>query len=288
MADRKPKTTKNTQSSGIARADSDRAAQLLEARLFQVLTSIATVLLTSGYSYGRLNDLARAAFVEAADRLLRESNSKLSIARIAASTGLPRIEVSRILSRRKAGTRRAADSKNRSRSVVMGWLSDPAFLDLNGRARALPYKGGRYDFQALVKRYSNDIPAKAMLVEMQRLGLVSQTSEGSVQLVRSGHQVSKLSATAMRAIEPWIAMLGETTRLKAKRNLSAKIGVVDLYFDSVPQINAVIRALHKKRAAFIESLFELGARTKDDHRFSARVTIGMAVARPVRAISIAG
>lgn len=282
MAGRTSPTRRANLISKRAQSRTNSARLALEARLSRVLTGIATVLIASGYSHTSLNRLSRAAFVSAAVLLLRDGTRKVSVARIAASTGLSRIEVSTILKQKNAALGRGVDTKNRSSNVALGWISDRDFLDFSGRPRTLLFRGGKSDFAALVKRYSRDIPARAMLVEMRRLGMVIESPPNRLRLIKSIHEVSRLSASAIRAVEPWMTMLGDTVLQSPKANLSAKTTQVDLHFDSIRQVNAVLNDLHKKRAAFVEGLSELGARGKNDSKLSLRVTIALAVARPQR------
>jgi hypothetical protein len=282
MASREQTSGRRVSREAAAKGEAERARLVLEAHLARVLTGIATVLITSGYAHSRLSKLSRTAFVEAASALLRDESRKVSVARIAASTGLTRTEVSRIVRRKDQGSPQSQDPKNRSSNVALGWVSDKDFADARNRPRPLPFRGAKHDFSALVKRYSGDIPARAMLVEMRRLGMVSQDSNKKIRLVRAAVHVPSQTASAMRAVSQWVDLLGEGLRKTPRMNLSSNANQVELFFDSIPQVNAVMRVLRKRKTAFVQGISELGARTARDSHYSLRITVALAVARPVQ------
>jgi hypothetical protein len=265
-------------------AKSSQSEGVLESHLSRVLLSIATLLIGSGYAYSKLSKLAREAFVEAASSILREEKRKVNIARIAASTGLTRTEVSKIVRRSERNyTLERSDPGSRPANVAAGWISDKYFLDSRNKPRPLPFKGGRFDFTALVRKYSGDIPVRAMMIEMRRLGMVSQDAHGVVRLVRPAIEISKTTVSAMQAVSPWVGLLGESARERTLGTLNSNTHKIDLHFDSLPQVNMVMRQLRKRRVAFIQGLSELGTRTQKDGNLSLRITVAVATAKPTQA-----
>ena len=57
---------------------------------------------------------------------------------------------------------------------------DPEFVDARGASRPLPKSGGPGSFDALVAGVSRDVRPKAVLDELQRLGVVHDTEAGLV------------------------------------------------------------------------------------------------------------
>jgi hypothetical protein len=75
-------------------------------------------------------------------------------------------------------------------SVVARWISEPRFLNADQTARALartPSRGnlGEPDFTTLVAEISRDVGARAVLDELQRLGVVELQDDGYVSLKSS-------------------------------------------------------------------------------------------------------
>jgi hypothetical protein len=66
---------------------------------------------------------------------------------------------------------------------VSGWIRDSDFLDAGKEPRALPFEGESPTFSELVRRYSGDVPARAMLDELLRVGAVEKTGDGDIRLL---------------------------------------------------------------------------------------------------------
>jgi len=260
----------------------------LDDQLGQILASLAQLLLRNGYGFSRVSKLTKIAFVNAAKAIDVGSMAKISIARIAAVTGLTRIEVSQLL--RTTGARKAPirEPLNRAARVVTGWLSDKAFRDAHGQPKALPFVSTRTSFSALVKKYSGDIPARAMLSEMKRLGMVRHDSSDTVRLERGRQQGSRLTISAIRAITPWIHFLADVERVGNRGALTSDARKFQLKFDSLPQILAATREIEKRRAVFVESLRHLGSNSKQSSKFQIDVSVAVALAAAVPAATAKG
>ena len=76
----------------------------------------------------------------------------------------------------------ATDRYNRAARVITGWVRDKEFHDKAGDPLALPVEGENASFGALVRSYSGDIPVRAMLDELLRVGAVRKTKEGRILL----------------------------------------------------------------------------------------------------------
>lgn len=76
----------------------------------------------------------------------------------------------------------ATDRYNRAARVITGWVRDKEFHDKAGDPFALPVEGENASFGALVRCYSGDIPVRAMLDELLRVGAVRKTKEGRIRL----------------------------------------------------------------------------------------------------------
>ena len=107
--------------------------------------------------------------------------------RIAILTGLTRKEVQALLDLPIHREERYGDEYNRAARVITGWLRDPDFGDGCGHPLPLRMAGKRLSFRALVKRYSGDIPERAMLDELVRVGAVKRLRDGRIGLVTRGY-----------------------------------------------------------------------------------------------------
>lgn len=272
------KESRKTKKRGKSRAGDSRSADTLDANLRLIFDSLARLLVASGYGYARLGKLVKLSFVNAAKSIDREKGGKLSNARVAALTGLTRTEVSQLL---RHGEQNSIDPGNRALRVVQGWLTDPRYAQSRGLPRKLSFKGEESSFSNLVRKYSGDIPARAMLSEMKRLRIVRIDARDRVLLVRTTLGVSRKTMLTMRAISPWLEMLASTNDADRFGEVTSKAKQVDIAFNSLPQLLAAVRELEHRRIAFVNGLEQLGAESKANRKHSLRISIAVAAEKAV-------
>jgi hypothetical protein len=152
---------------------------------------------------GRFVDILKLAFVEVIEEDFRVPGRKLSISRIALLSGLTRREASRLVdSTWLSDLESPRRQLNRAASVFEAWSADPRFQDAEGRPAALPFddeEGAEASFKALVRAHGADVPARAILDELVRVGAVGATRDGRVRPLQNTY-VSLLEDDAKLAI----------------------------------------------------------------------------------------
>jgi hypothetical protein len=254
----------------------------LDAPLAQILAHLARPLLLNGYGFAHLNALARIAFVEAARAIYGQDESKVSIARIAALTGLTRVEVSRIIKTNDSAANSSTLHPNRAARVARGWASDKEFTQRDKSPRELSFSGRGNNFSSLVKKHSGDIPARAMLKEMTRLSMVEHTARNTVKLLRRTVPPTRSTVTTLRAIAPWVRLLSAKSERGKSAEHTSKANQVTLHFDSLPQVFSLLRELESRRAAFVAGLVELGMRRKPSNLYEMAISVAVATTKPMR------
>ena len=252
----------------------------LDALLLDILSSIATILVSTGYGFSRANKLAKIAFVRAARSVVLETGSKSSIARIAALTGLTRIDVSRVIQSLDSARPMIASSINRAARVARGWVTDGRFSQRNSKPRLLAFVGPGDTFSALVRQYSGDIPAKAMLIEMTRLGMVRQDTRGYLMLVRSDVAKSRRTTRALNAAIPWISFLASASKAHTEREFVFRSDKFKLHFSSHRQVFEAMHELQVRRRAFVAALKQLGSPRNRRAQFSLNISVAAAASAP--------
>ncbi len=164
----------------------------LSLAIFRILRSVAKIGLRYGMSTGAMAELLRRASIEAAQDLLREEQSKVTTASVCAMTGLYRKEIRRIEQLPSLADSSSDDKYNRSVRVITGWRRDPEFHTRAGKPAALTLDGDN-GFDALVRKYSGDMTPVAMKHELERLGLISVTSNNLVKLESRAYLSSRES-----------------------------------------------------------------------------------------------
>lgn len=139
-------------------------------------------------SFKAFLDIAKRAYIEVAASEFGIPGKKQSVSRIALLSGLTRKEVQRLLeAHTTADDSDAGERYNRAARVVAGWVRDKDFADAAGNPKALPLlqesdSPERASFADLVRRFSGDIPFRAVLDELLRVGVVETLGNGTVQL----------------------------------------------------------------------------------------------------------
>lgn len=161
----------------------ERAIDLAVARL---LRPLFRVLLRHGKSYRAFDDLAKRTFVEVALEDFGIPGKKPSVSRASILSGLTRKEVQRLLQTPALEDAGTGERRNRAAQVLTAWLRDADFLDPQGDPRPLELEGER-GFATLVKRHSGDMPTRALLDELLRVGAVERLPDGRVALLSRGY-----------------------------------------------------------------------------------------------------
>lgn len=156
--------------------------ELLASTVGRILRPLVRILLRNGISYGTFADLAKREFLDVAAREFSVKGRKQTVSRIAVLTGLTRKEVKRLSEQEPSADRSSADRYQRAARVVAGWRRDGAFLDPEGVPAVLSIGGTENSFQVLVRRYSGDIPYRAILDELVADGSAVQLDGQRIQL----------------------------------------------------------------------------------------------------------
>jgi hypothetical protein len=169
----------------------------LATATLRVLRPLVRILLRHGISYATFAELAKWVYVDVATEDFGIPGRKQSVSRVAVITGLTRKEVTRVQQLPRPDDSDEAEQYNRAARVIGGWLRDPDFRDGESPAE-LPFEHGPNSFSELVRRHSGDVPARAILDELLRVGAVERQGDGPVRLIARayiprGSEVDKLT-----------------------------------------------------------------------------------------------
>jgi hypothetical protein len=163
-----------------------RFGQALAAAVERVLRPMFRILLRNHMSFKAFVDIAKHTYVEVAADEFGIPGKKQSVSRVALLSGLTRKEVQRLLDAPAANDAEAGERYNRAARVVAGWVRDAEFSDADSNPKVLTLQEGatqgRASFAALARRFSGDIPFRAVLDELLRVGVVEHVDDNSVRL----------------------------------------------------------------------------------------------------------
>ena len=217
------------------------------AVLKSLLSELALVLLPRGMTPRRFSELARYAFVRAAADISRLRNGRVNYSRVAAQTGLTRADVKRLLHRNAREANKGGGNTAVER-VINGWRTDGQFTVRLGRPKPLRITGRRGSFAQLVKKYGGDVPHRAVLDELRRIGAVRDIP-GAVQLRRS---LDLRQRNNFAFLSPVLPVLIDGLRVASKWDGSKEDGRLR------------VRSQEYRTAEFSKtSVSELGVRVRD-------------------------
>jgi hypothetical protein len=181
----------------------DTPYKALATATLRVLRPFVRILLRHGISYATFAELAKWVFVDVATEEFAMPGRKQSVSRVAVITGLTRKEVTRVQQLPRPDDSEETEQYNRAARVIGGWLRDPDFSNGDEPAE-LPFEDGPASFSELVRRHSGDVPARAILDELVRVGAVERKGDGPIRLVTHAYiphssEVNKLTIVGQDA-----------------------------------------------------------------------------------------
>lgn len=163
--------------------DSNSTKDTLLSSILKILRPLMRILLRNGVPYGTFADIAKRVYVSVAMEECGLPNRKQSISRVSVITGLNRKEVSRIKNLPELDTGITTERYNRAARVISGWVRDRRFTDSTGKPADLNIDGEGATFSELVKLFSGDVPVRAILDELIRVGSVERGEDGKIRLL---------------------------------------------------------------------------------------------------------
>jgi hypothetical protein len=147
-----------------------------------VMTPLVRILLRNGISFREFAEVLKEVFVAVSTRDLTIPGRRMTLSRIAIVTGLTRKEVSSIVRDDELRRRALQTNANRAARILEAWHTDTRFLGPYGFPRDLHIESidPAGTFADLVREHSGDMPVRAMLEELLRVGAVKLLESGEV------------------------------------------------------------------------------------------------------------
>lgn len=155
----------------------------LSAAIERLLRPLVRVLLRQSVPFSAFEEIAKEVYVDVAMNEFAIPGKKPSISRASILTGLTRKDVqARVTGPRDLFSEGSEHHYNRAARVLSAWTRHPDYQDGSGQPRALDIEGPE-GFAALVRRHSGDMPARAVLDELLRVGAVRKREDGRFEPV---------------------------------------------------------------------------------------------------------
>ncbi len=161
--------------------------ELAAAAVLRLLRPLARLMIDHGLQLPSMIELLKKALVDEAVASYGPTDRSNSDSRIAIQTGVHRKDVRRLREQVPDDSGLTPPMIPVANAVVARWISDPRFLRADRTPLPLartPRLGhpGEPDFSMLIAEVSRDVGARAVLEELQRLGVATVLEDGMVQL----------------------------------------------------------------------------------------------------------
>ena len=228
----------------------------LSAAVLRLLRPLVRILLKNGVSYRTFSDLIKWVYVDVAGKEFGIKGRKQSTSRISVITGLSRKEVKRVRQITRPDDSTSSEKYNRAARVIAAWRREKKFLDAEGKPAPLPMAGPGVSFSELVKRFSGDVPSRATLDELIRIGAVKQLDDGKISLVKRSYIPDNSNAAKLHILGTDVAHLISTIDHNLKPEPIGPLYQRKVAYDNLPdEILPQFRKLSAKRAqSLLESL----------------------------------
>jgi hypothetical protein len=166
----------------------------LYAAVLRLLSPLVRLLLRNGVSFSTFSDLAKWIYVDVAAREFKIEGRRQSTSRVSVITGLSRREVMRVRKLQRPDITASTERHNRAARVIAAWRRESDFLDAKGKPALLPMEGRGATFSELVKRFSGNVPPRAILDELIHVGAVERRGNGRIGLLARAYIPQNLDA----------------------------------------------------------------------------------------------
>jgi len=157
------------------------SAPTLATAVLRILRPLVRILLRNGVSFQTFMELVKHMYIDVAMQHLEIPGRRASVSRAAVLTGLTRKEVQRVMALPEPLDVDSTERYNRAARVVSGWVRDADFLASSGEPRPLAADED-HGFTELVRRYGGDVPPRAVLDELLRVGAAECSRDGRIRL----------------------------------------------------------------------------------------------------------
>ena len=232
----------------------DKHLKPLSAAVLRLLRPLVRILLRNGVSYSTFSDFVKWVYVDVAGKEFGIEGRKQSTSRVSVITGLSRKEVMRVRQLSRPDDRASTEKYNRAARVIAAWRRDRNFLDAEGWPAPLPMAGPDASFSELVKRFSGDVPVRATLDELIRVGAVERLEDGRISLLTRTYIPESSDADKLNILGTDVAHLISTIDHNLKSDPIGPFFQRKVAYDNLP--DEVLPGFRKHSAKRAQTLLE--------------------------------
>jgi hypothetical protein len=238
----------------------------LSSAVLRLFRPLVRILLRNGVSYRTFADFAKWVYVDVATKEFGIRGRKQSTSRVSVITGLSRKEVKRVRELPRPDDTASVERYNRAARVIAAWRRESDFLDAEDNPAPLPLEGHGATFSELVKRFSGDMPVRAVLDELIRVGAVERLEDGRVCLLVRAYVPESSAAEKLHILGTDVGHLISTIDHNLRADPSGLLFQRKVAYDNLPdEVLSDFRELSTKRAQALLEEFDkwLAQRDRD-------------------------
>jgi len=232
----------------------EKQLKSLYAAILRLLRPLIRILLKNGVSFNTFSELAKWAYIDVAAKEFGIEGRKQSTSRVSVITGLSRREVMRVRRIPRPDITAGTERHNRAARVIAAWRRESDFFDAEGKSAALPMDGGGATFSELVKRFSGNVPPRAVLDELINVGAVERLADGRVCLLTKAYIPKNLEAHKFNILGTDVQHLISTINHNLDPAAAAPLFQRKVAYDNLP--DDVLPKFRKVYARRAQSLLE--------------------------------
>jgi hypothetical protein len=249
--------------------------------LLQLLEPLAGFVIDAGLGTNELHSMFRQAAVRSVASRQLEVAHRVNISGIAATTGIPRAEISRILKLKTRSHEETGDRQDKSTNrILTAWHQEPKFTNANGQPADLKLYGRGATFESLVRSHGRGIPTRAVLDELIRTRAVEVLPSQRIRAKAAMAVDRGISADVIRAFGERATALLSTMLLNMRRPDSPQF-IASIFGSSIaPNALPLFRKeLSNKSTEFLADIQEslvhapISRSSKRDSESSNRVSV---------------
>lgn len=262
--------------------------ELAEAAMAPLLSQLASLTIRFGSTPLDVADILKLECVRQAAQRATLRNGRVNHSRVAVITGLTRAEVKRLIAGGAGPRDEPSETRHRAWRLVTGWTEDSRFLEPDSKPRPLALGTSRNGFRSLVRDYCGDVPEKAVLAELQKMGAAKVFgNEVHLELSAIRRLRRDIGSTkgVIRATSDVLRQIGERQSSVSPlvRRLSIEIG-------SRAEQAVILQRIEATLTAAMEAIRSLGERpvtrgARPNQRVPTVLDVSAIVMARVRAVS---
>lgn len=234
--------------------------------IIRIMQPLVRILLRNGISFGTFSDIAKWIYVDTAANEFGLKSRKQSISRVSVLTGLSRKEVKRVKELPRPSDKDFAEQYNRAVRVISAWRRETDFSDSHGSPLPLPLTGKGRTFEELVRRYSGDLPFRAVMDELLNAGIIERADDDRIHLLGRSYVPTTDVGTRFHILGTDVGNLIATIDHNLQADATRRLFQRKVSYDNLPR--EILPDFHDMAAESAQKLLEdldewLSARDRD-------------------------